>query len=514
MTMTESSTCPALNDHKIFLFHAFKRQSSEAWDTPPPVKNFGDMLQKQNSLKKKSNWIYPHAKAFFKNRYANDLIWQAGKLKLGSDLHPYIQNTLGANGRQEPDAKVFEISQQARNFIIEGKLVDNPEQLSLPQKQRKKIKINFSSSAVSRINKQLLNSAQSIAATTSLYLMPDNIQAICFRTGWIIFVLEAKIVLSDHVPLNPVWLQEAMAVLTKINKLSWHDPSQAEASKQDYFHLDELISGLSGIPRRQKDSIQRVYSATYLQFEQAPSQQQLTGLQIKLSRHYTDAYDIVARPENIETVKEFNNVAHTFSLEGCCSYCITENAPEKGFLNDYFNATYHLHYLPIIILSVHEYTHLLDLTNNSSFWPELNDGNLKDLNQLTELRDSILHFRLCFRYSAVSKITMHNQTNIALRKTLALDTMLTELDNDTKEINAFLEQSNAENLNNKLHWISMLAAGVITLTASYQTLQILLADIYQHYGIDWAIWKANTSLSLIFAVIAVLIIKSKKNRKK
>lgn len=500
------SNFPDLSEHRIFLFYSLMRQPGEQWNSLPSAKTCKNLLVQQHKMaeKEKSEWIYADAESFFEGKYADCPVWQPSTLKLGKDLHPHIHNALGKANQQMVDASVYELSQQTKNFIVEGKLVCNPDSLTTEQKKRKRIKLNFRQSALLRIQKQFNMDVQ-----TLIYTAVKNIQAICFRTGSIIFVVEAKVVLSDHSPVHPELLQEVLAILTNINKLSWDDPSQSKAEPENYFSLGEMISGLAGLPKKNK--AQRVYSATYLQFAQAPEVDPLKKLQIRISRHYTNNYDIVDEPRNLVTVQEFNNIAHCFSLEGCSSYCISKQTSSDGFLSNYLNATYRLHYLPIIILAVHEYTHLVKLTNDSSFWPDLN--NTKALTQLTQLRDEILHFRLCFRYSVVSQITMHNQANLALRKTLGLDILLQELDNDTNEINAFLEQQNAENFNKKIHWISMLGAAVITLTASYQSLHILLPDLFQTFGIDWVVWKTNAILSALFSVVAVIIVRRTKPTK-
>ena len=61
-----------------------------------------------------------------------------------------------------------------------------------------------------------------------------------------------------------------------------------------------------------------------------------------------------------------------------------------------------------------------------------------------KFRDNILKFRLCFRYATVSRIGMHNATYKALRNVFSLNEMLTELDLDTREINAYLQKQSTD----------------------------------------------------------------------
>ncbi len=494
-----------LSDHRFFLYynHYRKPTNDDNWDSPPPATKFRDLLK--TPQQQKGDWIYPDARNFFETRYADDAIWEAGKLQLGEDLHPHIRNALGeedkdhpAGERQEVDARIFQLTEKAQRFI-NGKCLCNPENLDLAQKKPKTLGINFSPAAHNRLQQQCGDNV------CNAILKIESLRAVCFRTGWIILVAELSIVLDAQTAVTPAWLEETLASLSKINDLSWNDPSQDEIHEMPKFSLGQLVQGLAGIINH-KSLGKRVYSACYLQFDHFPDPEKLNLWLTRLSRHYTSAYNLVENPSNLLDVKDFNTVGHRYSLEGSCSYCIAEDIPSNQHLKKYLINSFKPNYLPITLLAVHEYTHLVELTNSSSFWPSLKGKKLDDLNKLTELRDAILHFRLCFRYSMVSRISMHNQVNQALRTVMGLDNMLNELDNDTSEINAFLEQRNNEQLNRQFYWVSMLAAGLVTLTSSYQTLALFLPKALSKLGSDCEPWLVNTILSTLFALLAVRLV--------
>lgn len=87
------------------------------------------------------------------------------------------------------------------------------------------------------------------------------------------------------------------------------------------------------------------------------------------------------------------------------------------------------------------------------------------LGRLERLRNQILRFRLCYRFSYVSYISLHNAVSKALRETFGLDHMLHELDGDTAEITAYLEQVVSKQTAHRFRRLSALgAAGLGFLT--------------------------------------------------
>jgi hypothetical protein len=61
--------------------------------------------------------------------------------------------------------------------------------------------------------------------------------------------------------------------------------------------------------------------------------------------------------------------------------------------------------------------------------------------RLSQLRRDSLAFRLAFRFSQISLISMHNEVNHGLRHALDLDGMLAQLSADVSEAGAFLDAS-------------------------------------------------------------------------
>ena len=463
----------AIADHHLYLFYAHQRDADQ-WDQPPDSGLLSSLITPEQAS---PAWIYPDAQARIKDDYGHHPIWEDSTLPLGSDLHPHILGALGEvenpnkASRQPKDAKVFQLTPQASNIFLLSKLLLQATKKPLEARQPKVLQLKLGPSAKQRIKAQTQQED-----VPNPVLKIRDCKAISFRTGWVIFWLDIQVEIPGAISLHPVWLQEVLAKLSKVNSLSWCEPEsstttavpQPQAQEPQPFALGEVISGLGG--NIQTCPAKRTYTSTFMRFEQHPDPDLLDKLLVRLSRHYTDAYDIVDEQHGIQHVGEFNTVQHRFALEGTAT-AIISSQKDSDFLYDYHNATYLRHYLPITLLAVHEYFHLVSLTNDSGFWPEINTHDNQSLQQLEILRDKILKFRLCFRYSTVSRIGMHNDTNKALRKVFNLNEMLTELDLDTQEISAFLEKKSVDLLNKRFHWMSVTAGGFVAFWSTHELIK-------------------------------------------
>lgn len=496
-----------LKQHRIYLFYTQQRQP-EQWQQPPYC---GDLLKLFQASGDEHSWIYPDAQERIKDDYGkkNHPVWQRSSWKLGSDLHPHIAGALGqlseAQGREQvADATIFEPSKQARNAFVDGELVYQPKTKSDAERKRKRLKLALPPIAKARIAEQLGKTADTIADPT---INIRDYKAISFRTGWLVYSLAIELQLEDTELTDTVWLQEALASLSKINDLYWQNPVPKADDKPKRFSLGTLVRRLAGSASSKAGD--RCYSSTYIRLSQEP--ENLKTLLTQLSRRYTNAYELAKQQQGIETVAEFTNVQHGFALEGCATAVICDD-DGPDFLLDYLNNTYPRHYLPITLLAVHEYYHLVNLTTDSSFWPEIDReasrGNKADsLQQLERLRDNILKFRLCFRYSNVSRIGMHNEVNSALRRVLNLDAMLNELDLDTREISAFLAKQTTDTLEQRFRWMNILAVGFIVFWSSHEVLTAL--QPFFSCVASKTYLSIELGLSLCLSLSAALVIKYK-----
>lgn len=187
--------------------------------------------------------------------------------------------------------------------------------------------------------------------------------------------------------------------------------------------------------------------------------------------------------------------------------------PAPEFLEQHLSVTYRRHYLPIVLLACHEFCFLLHATDRAGVWPE--PGEASDaIARMQDTREAVTRFMLCFRYSNVSRIGMHNEVNRALRDALGLDRMLTELDRDTAQIDAHLSRvaaaqsaDQARRHERRFRWASVIgAAGIgwlIAFTIVKAVLEIPAVEHLLHLSHELAPAVA-AGVALAIAVIPAL----------
>jgi len=268
------------------------------------------------------------------------------------------------------------------------------------------------------------------------------------------------------------------------------------------FSLGDIVRSLAGgieSPRAER----RTFTASYLQFTTAPDPQAARRLAVQLYRHYTDHYRLTSDAPGVCYVTDFENILHAFCLEGCAT--LMDSTPPPGlepaeFLKNYRTVTYERHYIPLMLLAFHEFTHLLYLTNDASFWPDLTGGKPDPVDRLQQLRDRILKFQLCYRFTYVSYLSLHNAVNQALRRALGLDWMLAELNQDTQEIDAYLQRMTAERTARRFRWASTIGGAAITWLTAFAIVKELLEVL--HMATPEAIGIIAIGIGLATALVA------------
>ena len=160
------------------------------------------------------------------------------------------------------------------------------------------------------------------------------------------------------------------------------------------------------------------------------------------ARHYTTEYVLSEDLESFRRVRDFATVNHTVTLEGTATVIspASDGDPMPGFLKNFKTHTFRAHYLPITILALHERGFLVDKTSTALLTASERRDSSKMRERFRALTRESLDFRIYFRFSEVSVISMHNALNRALREVLGLDRMSIEFNRDIVEISDFLQR--------------------------------------------------------------------------
>ncbi|MGH8582795.1 MAG: hypothetical protein ACREWG_08390 [Gammaproteobacteria bacterium] len=435
-----------------------------------------DQQERLDARHKAMAWLTPDAREALSDSQRKDKVWQPALLEVGTDLHPHIRRLLGEVGVAEGEspAQTFRLSDSALR-LVQGELPRYPQYMPKEERRPKVLSMKFWAAAQERLAARF-----GPGAPDTLGMHVEQFRLIVFHTGIGVMIVEVTFHHLDSAPLHPYWLVEAVNSLARFNTLCWFRGGKdsderrlKELEGADTFTLGSIVRTLSGTGDIGEQA-RRVFTASYVQFDQAPDPAAARRYAIQLARHYTDHYHMAAGMQGVRFVADFENILHALTIEG--SATLVDLTPPRGlttpeFLKQFKSVTFKRHYLPVLALAFHEFTTLLHLSNDARFWPALvNKTNIgapetDTLGRLERLRNQILRFRLCYRFSYVSYVNMHNTVNKALREAFGLDHMLHELGQDTAEITAYLEQVISKQTAHKFRLMSAVgAAGLGFLT--------------------------------------------------
>ncbi|EGV27677.1 hypothetical protein ThidrDRAFT_4511 [Thiorhodococcus drewsii AZ1] len=513
---SRSAVLPPIQAHSCFLFYPL--QGAEF--SKAPAQCLGDLRSAPSETSDHPNaggWLADDMLQTIDGKRVDWPVWEPATLSLGNDLHPHVQRLVG--GREptgtatlDPSlgnhAQVFRLTEGARKLVAGKRLAYEP---AMPKEMRRphRLMLELSSTAHERIQRQVSDWSERPVEVAVL-----DLHYIVFRTGFAFLIAEVRFGGEEGV-LAPEVLNEALYSLARINRLTWWRADGTALDASPAFSLATLARGLIGKPAGGR--AERVFTATYLQFETRPDAAELERLLVRLSRHYTADYHLRDALPGTERVTHFENVTHVFTLEGCASAVDLGGYPSGAapeFLQNYLSVTYRGHYLPIVLLAHHEFCFLLHLTNDASFWPDP-ARFAADRERMIAMRQDIANFRLCFSFSYVSRISMHNAVNAALRRALGLDAMLSELGRDTAEIDALLERTAAREAATRAHrnerrfrWASVIGVFGITWLTTHtlfkEALELPLMHALLHLGHDQVGLVAG-GIALIVSLVAAIL---------
>lgn len=245
------------------------------------------------------------------------------------------------------------------------------------------------------------------------------------------------------------------------------DAHLATASLSRFPYLDELGPREHG----------RVFSFVAVQCETESDPATLRLAAYRLSRRFTIDYELAADDVARSVVDTFGNVHHALATQGA-SVVVRNTGPE--FVGQFISTAAIPTYLPLALLSYHEYLHLIHLTQDCNFIPNRNHPE-EDMEVIQSLRYELAKFRLFFRFSHVSDIAHHNRIHRLWRDALDLDRMLQELVLDVREADLVLERHHRELHAERWRLGGAIAAAVAGFLAALHILEAIFHLIFPDY---------------------------------
>ena len=381
----------------------------------------------------------------------SDPMWQPTDPNLSDDLHRHIALVLGRSDQsveltpedgKPSHASYYELSPAARN-VLSGRW----------GQRGSGFEVALSPSALRRLG-------ASTAAPISVRARIEAAHLQLFRSEIGILILECSYRCeSGDVQFAEVIL-EANYQLCRVgaagsHSLSWAESDDGDTSArnnstdggrhhQASFSLDVIAKALvtcgavevdldEDAPPLEFDwmTTTRVFSYCAVQFRHPfVDRTAYRHFAYRLCNKYTKDYSI--RSESLESslVSTFDNVIHGASVEGGC-VVVEESGVE--FLNTYATNAGRRVYLPLALISFHEFRHLLRLTQESAIHVRQKDTPERQVVKLRELQHDLINFHLFFRFSHASLISVHTLVHQSWRRAFSLDQMLEEVTSDVVE---------------------------------------------------------------------------------
>lgn len=227
-----------------------------------------------------------------------------------------------------------------------------------------------------------------------------------------------------------------------------------------------VAHGLRELSSRQHG---RVFSFTVAVCPADSSRQELDEAAYRLSRRFNSEYAIERSHVEPGLVHTFDNIVHAMAIQGGA---LVLRATGAKFVDGYLNAAARPTYLPLALLSYHEYLYLLHLTQGCAFIPDPAHPD-KDKKRIQSLRYQLAKFRLYFRFSHISDISHHNRVHEAWRKAFALDRMLQDLSLDVREADQVLEHHHQEEQKRRWRISGALLGGLAGFLAMHEIVDVL-----------------------------------------
>lgn len=164
-------------------------------------------------------------------------------------------------------------------------------------------------------------------------------------------------------------------------------------------------------------------------------------LAARLARRLNADYSIHHSLEGLVFATPFETVTHACSADG--GAVLVSSTDGVDFLENYANSVAESVYLRLALLAHKEYHDLIFLSQGTATRIEHADRKNRDalmekLDQISQVQERFLNFRLAHRFSVVSFSSNHELVNKAWRSVMNTDRMLSDVDSDVRDASTYL----------------------------------------------------------------------------
>ena len=391
-------------------------------------------------------------KAALNGLYGSAPIWKkAASSGVGHDFHKHVRELI--DGRKPELIQRLTLDDTARLFLSTPALYENDREV----RRKRKLLLSLSEAAQRRLGQYAISSSPLLVQVDDLSLfVPD--------TGHSFAIASVRLSRPDHKPISAAEILEAQILLVRFGKVRWVSEDGHHVAGGSSFVLAELVQFMA-CGKAAQNTLERVTTSTFVQFSDPLDTQARDLYALHLARHYSSDYEVSSDISGVVFVADFDTVRHAVALEGAAT--VVGSVPERpnlpAFLHDFRTSAYRRHYVPIALLARHEHAFLVNRTSLALASAATMTQSTATIEKLAKLRREFIHFRLSYRFSELSFVTMHNTLNQAFRTVLHLDRMMVDLGSDVAAADILLREEYEQQKYRRFYWMS--AAGAAALAA-------------------------------------------------
>jgi hypothetical protein len=395
----------------------------------------------------------------------DDNVWQKSVWGVARDMEPHAARLLSQSPASDADGEKVEVWSLKADKVKQAL----HGEVGLAKHLGPRLAIKFSPAARKRLEARL-----GPAVPNSVTIEIEKVRALTFPTGQGLLIAEIKVRADGRArTIAPSLLVEAVVAVGNDRHLTWL-PSDEETLQvpgvEKELKLRDVFSTLLGDYAKGGITGARTYAYTYARLDQVMDAAERQQLMIRLACKYTDDYRIDPAAFDERIYQPFESVSHLAALEGAATlveHVASENRAAPNFLKDYKTNAIERRYLPVVVLAYHAFLTLLRLTQDSRLPVNLSAPGKDEVKYMTRLRDDALRYRLFYRLSYVSLLTMPNEFYRRLGHAFGLERMLASADRDVAEISALLDSRRSR-------WFRLLTAGSLAIISGATLGRILL----------------------------------------
>ncbi len=215
----------------------------------------------------------------------------------------------------------------------------------------------------------------------------------------------------------------------------------------------------NGAFKLERGPASRLFSYIAVSTEETLSAPQRSELAFRLARRYSDAYLPAQQVMESGLYQPFDNITHAISLEGG-AVLLEHRGRQSEFLGNYLSNPVATAYRPLVLLAYQEYLALLAMTQGFTLPVDFGEPSQTHHDALLRYKDWLLHFRLNFRFSHASTVSMHNDFYEKWRSAFSLNTLLQDATDDVAEVEHYLNYKLSERQNRRWSVFSHVQTGI------------------------------------------------------